>query len=109
MGTSERCHGILPSTPGSRVAAYDRVQRRVGEGVRSADPGLDLSLNYHPRSWKTPPVDSDDLKSATRYQANNSTATHILKTYARSNDLQKDLLHHSTYGMDYHVLPVVQN
>merc|ERR1711998_224906 len=92
-----------------RVAAYDRVSRRVGEGIRPADPKTDLSLNYHPRSWKTPPVDTDDLKSATRYEAKNSTVSHMLKTYGRSHDFKKDLLHHSTFGMDYHVLPVVYN
>merc|ERR1711934_1219692 len=91
-----------------RVTAYDRVTRRVGEGVRSADPGLDLSMNYHPRSWRTPPVDTDDVKKATAYQAENSTVSHILKTYGRSHDLQKDLLHYSTYGMDYHVMPVAE-
>jgi len=92
-----------------RVAAYDRVTRRVGEGVRSADPQLDLAMNYHPRSWRTPPVSTDDVKSATRYQAENSTVSHIMRTYGRSHDLQKDLLHYSTYGMDYHVMPVDPN
>merc|ERR1711907_156035 len=90
-----------------RVAAYDRVSKRVGEGVRSAVPEKDLSLHYHPRSWKTPAVKTDDVIAATQYQAENSTVSHMLKTYGRSHDLQNDLLHHSTYGMDYHVLPVV--
>merc|ERR1712195_323639 len=61
-----------------RVAAYDRVAHMHGETARQAEGGIDLALNYHPRSWRNPPVDLSELQSAASYQANNSTGSHIL-------------------------------
>merc|ERR1711918_92920 len=91
-----------------RVAAYDRMSHLHGECARQTEPGLDLALNYHPRSWRNPPVDAADLKAAAGYAASNSTGTHILDTYSRSRGLQDDLLHHNSLGFDYHVLPVAK-
>merc|ERR1712166_455356 len=91
-----------------RVAAYDRISHLHGECARQTEPGLDLALNYHPRSWRNPPVAAEELKKSSEYQARNSTGSHILDTYSRSRNLQDDLLHHRSLGFDYHVLPVAK-
>merc|ERR1712010_427062 len=91
-----------------RVTAYDRVSHLHGETAHTGEPGHDLALNYHPRSWRNPPVDLSDLRSAASYQAANSTGSHILDTFSRSRNLQNDLLHHKSLGFDYHVLPVAK-
>eukprot|EP00658_Telonema_sp_P-2_P081525 TRINITY_DN837_c0_g1_i3.p1 TRINITY_DN837_c0_g1~~TRINITY_DN837_c0_g1_i3.p1 ORF type:complete len:141 (-),score=7.35 TRINITY_DN837_c0_g1_i3:193-615(-) len=96
----DRLHRTL-----DRVAAYDHVARAHGEPARQGEP-VDLALNYHPRSWRNPPVNLDDLLSAADYQSRNSTASHIMDTFSRSRELQADLLHYRSLGFDYHVLPV---